>query len=441
MGVLTITGSFTNCSCNYSSGANILIGNVITVTANDGYSFSGITETPTITRMTASGTNARSFEFTKNDDYSYSYTAGSSNAWTYRFNASEFVATAIPTTPKVNIVVTGSFTNCTPNFNPTGETVENTFIPTLTANQDHIFNSSFYIRNYASQNELLTLSSDNTKLTCDLSSYSDGSTITFYTDYKASLIPAEELTSLVNIYFPTAQQLSNLEGVRFVDSNETTIDRGEYIVKLYALPFDITSITADDTKNIILGTYNSTVASNYALNWRLEVDGGQISLNGEYSNVYDYLNVDVLLYVPYFGFISLNPHYVVNETISLTYLINLYNSQATLYLKSTKCENETFHIETKEIGFEIPLRNNTVDKLTNQFTINVVENNLQAFIIVEYPTPLLVSNELGKNSPSYGLISDYSKWTVFSEVDLSNAEIPIEFQSQIENLLLNGVWL
>lgn len=442
MGTLTITGSFNNCSCNYSSGSNIMIGNTITVTANDGYTFTELTETPNIVRMSSSGTGARTFAFTKNDDYSFSYTAEGSNAWIYRFNASDFVATKIPVTPKITIVVTGTFTNCTPNFNVTGETVETSFTPTITANQDHVFNSNFYVRNgRTGADEMMTLSADGSTLTYSLADYTDGSTVTFYSDYKASLIPAEELSDLVDIYFPTSQQLTSLGDVRFVDVSGNTVDRGEYIVKLYALPFDVANVTSEGSKNIVLGSYNSTVSSNYASTWRLEVDGGQISLNYEYNNVYDYLNLDIQLYAPYFGFIAINPQYVVGETISLTYLINLYNSQCTLCLKSTKCDNDVFHIETKEIGFEIPLRNSIMDKLVNQFTIDIVESQLNPFIIVESPIPLPVSNDLGKNSPSSGLIGDYTKWTVFSEVDLSKGEIPIEYQSQIENLLLNGVWL
>lgn len=41
-GYITITGSFTNCTCNYSNGEQIKPNTPITITANDGYIFKGI---------------------------------------------------------------------------------------------------------------------------------------------------------------------------------------------------------------------------------------------------------------------------------------------------------------------------------------------------------------------------------------------------------------
>src|SRR5699024_10303630 len=68
-------------------------------------------------------------------------------------------------------------------------------------------------------------------------------------------------------------------------------------------------------------------------------DLGEIHVHEEYGNVYDYVDTDTVLQVPFNRQpIAIDPNYVIGQTIKLGISLDLYISEATLYILSSKIE-------------------------------------------------------------------------------------------------------
>ena len=215
--------------------------------------------------------------------------------------------------------------------------------------------------------------------------------------------------------------------------NLQAYDVTPYINNLVLLPFNVPS---GEKSNIVAGneifkTQLTTVDNNY-----LNVDLGNITVSETYKNGYDYYNVKTRLMLPYTNMIELEPVHVINQTISIKYIVNVVNGDTTINLLNG---DDLFYSEQVNLASEVPFISNA-RKGTQYAVINrlktVFKNSInQAYIIIEHPTPILNSEYYPTNEK--GTLKGYNgnvKCTLLNNMNINANEL-----NALQNLLNNGV--
>lgn len=216
-------------------------------------------------------------------------------------------------------------------------------------------------------------------------------------------------------------------------SNFQAYDVTPYINNLVLIPFNVPS---GEKSNIVAGneifkTQLSTVDENY-----LNVDLGNITVPETYKNGYDYYNVKTRLMLPYTNMIELDPAHVINQTISIKYIVNVVNGDTTINLMNG---DDLFYSEQVNLASEVPFISNA-RKGTQYAIINrlktVFKNSInQAYIIIEQPTPILNSEYYPTNEK--GTLKGYNgnvKCSLLNNMNINANEL-----NTLQNILNNGV--
>ena len=206
-----------------------------------------------------------------------------------------------------------------------------------------------------------------------------------------------------------------------------------YINNLILLPFNVPS---GEKSNIVAGneifkTQLTTVDNNY-----LNVNLGSITVPETYKNGYDYYNVKTRLMLPYTNMVELDPVHVINQTISIKYIVNVVNGDTTINLLNG---DDLFYSEQVNLASDVPFISNA-RKGTQYAVINrlktVFKNSInQAYIIIEQPTPILNSEYYPTNEK--GTLKGYNgnvKCTLLNNMNINSNEL-----NTLQNILKNGV--
>ena len=212
-----------------------------------------------------------------------------------------------------------------------------------------------------------------------------------------------------------------------------TYDVTPYINNLIMLPFDVPT---GDKSAIVAGnetftTQLPTVDKNY-----LTVDLGKIKVDEQYKNGFDYYQVKTRLMLPYTNMIELDPKHVINQTVSIKYIVNVVNGDTTINLSNN---DDVFYSNQVNLASEIPFISSATKG--SQYTVinqlkTVFRNSIkQAYIIIEQPTPVLNSDFYPTNEK--GTLKGYTGNVKASL--LNNMDININELNALQNLLETGV--
>lgn len=206
-----------------------------------------------------------------------------------------------------------------------------------------------------------------------------------------------------------------------------------YINNLIMLPFNVPT---GDNSAIVAGnetftTQLPTVDNNY-----LTVDLGKIKVDEQYKNGFDYYRVKTRLMLPYTNMIELDPKHVINQTVSIQYIVNVVNGDTTINLSNN---DDLFYSTQVNLASEIPFISSATKG--SQYTVinqlkTVFRNSIkQAYIIIEQPTPVLNSDFYPTNEK--GTLKGYTgnvKASLLNNMDINNNEL-----NALQNLLETGV--
>ena len=256
--------------------------------------------------------------------------------------------------------------------------------------------------------------------------------------------PIKQVSGFNYIYSVDRTILKSLASERFekiTSGNSVTteiIDLGQYIINVLEIPFNIPDEMLDIEKAIVLGHKILNTKAIEIINDELIINIGDIKVPSIYNNTYDYINTDINLYLPYTTPISLNSDFVIGETISISYIIDVYSGNTTINVSSTK--NEIIVSEKVQLGKEIPFLNGkSNDIMFNNKSVYSLNNSIkQAFIEVSRNTPINniysnIINECVQLKNLTGFIS-------VDEIDLK-IKGTLEEKQNIETLLKNGVYI
>ena len=330
------------------------------------------------------------------------------------------------------ILITGSFVHCSCNYS-NGETISPSK-PRLeiVADDGFIFLNEFKYKQ-AGVTKYLNKSDDNKMLYKDL----DTRGLNLNDVYTAVTAP-KTMTSFVHLYKTNDNELSALAKARFKDVSGNTVDYGQYISALYHIPVDLTAISGD-TSNIMLGQYDSMVASTLLNQYLVDIDGGTITIPEKFHNAYDYLTTECILHLPFLDEINLPAHYVVNQTINIKYKLDLYSGTLTANIYSSYLNSivaNTSGVIVTNIPFIQKQIDNVVNSLTNVFT-NLIPT---AFMEVTRNIPYDNVNVFGKECVDFDMIGNKAGYLKCDNVSLVTKATKNE-KDEIVSLLKDGIIL
>lgn len=417
----TITNNNTNCVCNseikseYEKNEHISL----EFTANEGYIF----KSDNIRLTTGALNNANAIY--SDDNKTITLTGDIVGNLTINVTANIVYTVSI----------TGTLKNCTCNYSD-GEVITNDKPEIiLTANNGYEFSGVYtFLRDVNTYS--FSVSDDKKTLT---ESISDGYNYELNDEYKATK-SVEKIGNFANLYYTNENELTELSKVRFANSSSTNVDYGNFITALYKLPFPIDSgILAEEKSTIILGNYDSKVASTRLMTYKTEIDGGIISVPEKYKNVYDYLNTECILHLPHFNKMYINTEYVIGQTLTIKYIIDLYTGNVTANVYSSFID-DIIETQTQQIAENIPFiqkQNNSIIGTVSNINKNTITT---AFIEIVRNIPYYNENIFGKETIDYCVIGTKTGYIKVSDVVL-NCTATVEEKEEIEQLLKEGVFI
>lgn len=345
----------------------------------------------------------------------------------------------VATGKKIHYVyITGELNNCVCNYE-NGEEITDDKIVTITANTGYTFKGVYTYKNL---NTLITnqfaKNEEQTILTIDYVATWNSYDIDLNSYYGATK-ESELVSTFVNLYRVTNSEMKQLAVARFVDSEGTTVDYGEFITQLYVLPFEISRDIIGERDSIILGNYDSNVESTMLIDSKLYINGGLITVPNKYNNVYDYLNTTCTLRLPFFNPIILDVDNVIDKTISIQYIVDLYSGNCTVNISSS-FTGEIIHSETTNIVTQIPFiqkQNNSIVNQLSNVNKNLIDN---AFIEIVRNIPYYANDIFGKATIVFDTVRSVTGYCEISDIQLITTATNEE-KEEIETLLKNGVFI
>lgn len=410
-----ITTNVNNCVCDteiksvYDKNENISL----VFTANEGYAFTG--ENVSVT----SGAIENESVVYSDDRNTVTLTGDIVGNLTVTVTADEVY----------RVSITGTLQNCTCNY-ADGEIIstdKNKIV--LTANEGYEFDGVYTYKDgyFTSQ---FSKSDDNTELSTTIRS---GYNYTLNDEYIA-VKKVERIGDFTRIYNPVETELTELAKVRFQDN----IDMGTFITALFKIPFAIpTELKTEEKRNIVLGKFDSNVLATGLNTYNMIVNIGEITVPEKYKNVYDYIDTECVLNLPFFDKIYLSNEFVIGQTLRIEYVIDLYSGNATCNVYSTFTGGIVESVNGV-VCYNVPFiqkANNSVVGLISNINKNIIDT---AYMEVIRNKPYNIDTVFGNETIDFGVIGDYHGFIKVSDVVL-NSSATNEEKNEIVELLKDGV--
>lgn len=411
----TITNNNTNCVCNseikteYEKNENI----TLKFTANDGYAFKG---------------NNVSLTTSAIDNESVTYSDDKKTVTLTGTIIGNLIVNVTADTV-YTVSITGTIKNCTCNYSDGEVITDDKPEIILTTNNGYEFDGVFSLK-YGAITTFFTLSDDKTTLT---ETISDGYNYVL-NDVYVAVKKVEKIGEFTRLYNPVESELTELAKVRF----QNDVDMGQYITALFKIPFEIpTDLITEEKRNIVLGTLDTNVTANGLTTYNMVVDVGTITIPEKYENVYDYIDTECILNLPYFDKVYLSNEFVIGQTVRIEYIIDLYSGNATCNIYSSftgGIVESTNGVICCNIPF-VQKTNNSVVGLISNINKNIIDT---AYIEVIRNKPYNVETVFGAETIDFGVIGDYTGYIEVSDVVL-NSSATNEEKNEITDLLKEGV--
>ena len=240
----------------------------------------------------------------------------------------------------------------------------------------------------------------------------------------------------VSIYNPTYDEIDELSKKRFFSvTQEQMLDLSQYIISFRKLYVDIPQIARE---LVYFGQYNTNVSSNIITTNFIETDCGTVTIEEYNKNSLDYNGVEIDLYLPFIGNISLNPNQVYGKPLHLVYRTNPLNGDCVAVILS---DNVQIAYSQGNVSFDVPINfqyGNLNNYGTNDNALYMAE--LQPYIEVRTNRQYQNMNSRLLNNNLWVQISDCSGYVLFNDVELRPVnKINKDEYDEIVSMLQGGI--
>ena len=240
----------------------------------------------------------------------------------------------------------------------------------------------------------------------------------------------------VSIYNPTFDELDKLSKKRFfeIPAGEYS-DLSSYIISLRKVYVDIPQVARE---LVYFGSNNTGISCNIITANFIETDCGTVTIEEYNKNSLDYNGVEIDLYLPFIGNISLNPNQVYGKPLRLVYRTNPLNGDCVAVIYS---DNMQIAYSQGNVSFDVPINfqyGNLNNYGTNDNALYMAE--LQPYIEVRTNRQYQNMNNDLLNNNLWVQISDCSGGVTFGDVDLRPvSSLNKDEYDEIVSLLKSGI--
>lgn len=198
------------------------------------------------------------------------------------------------------------------------------------------------------------ISSDGLTATCDdIECFASGFTLE-----TKQLTP--NVQGVNQVYELDEKGVSVISSKQFIFFNgQKTLQYGDYLLGLIKIPFPIpNNIIVNQNTNVKLGDYDTGVKGKLINGEKLIVDIGSITTALKYNNTLDFINTTCILYLPFCEPITIESEFVIGQTISIKYIVNLYNGEMLINISSSK-NDEVIITKNIDLDVDVPFANVT----------------------------------------------------------------------------------
>ncbi|HZJ98354.1 MAG TPA: hypothetical protein VFC79_00020 [Tissierellaceae bacterium] len=243
------------------------------------------------------------------------------------------------------------------------------------------------------------------------------------------------INKFVGAYNPTVSQLVDLSEVWYLESGESRYDILNNIIKLYVLPYDITTYKSEEPSPIRIGGQVLEIQSITISEQILTFNLGEVSIPAKYGNAYDYINSKCVAMIPHFPAIELDVARIIDRTVSIVLNVSIYTGEATCNIYS---DDELIQSTVQTISVEIPLQNN-IERNPIGTVNSLLLNDVEApYIELIRNIPYNEVEGVGKNVSQVEVIGNLAGYVEVEKVHLETSASKRE-QEMITSQLRNGV--
>ena len=310
----------------------------------------------------------------------------------------------------------------------------------LTCNTDYYFSSApiitIFYQGMPTQLEF-TLNDNSTAATLEYNIDYVNSAIYSYSVNIEPITTITEKYGLISLYKPTGDILKNLSSKLLhtytLNDVQQVLDLSKYIVSFLSIPVDV---IPTGNKELKLCNISTGIEIPYIDDNIINLDFGDITIDGIYHNSLDFKNTTIEMILPYIDTVELKPGKYMNKTINLTYRIDLFTGDTLAILKVNNIIYDTF---SGKCAIEIPFISQAENKEKN--VLKYVNSNL---LNENIPMIIIRTNDI--NDKLLYSTNEYKKLNTLSGFNsLDNIELNINTNmlqndiDTIKNLLSNGI--
>lgn len=245
-----------------------------------------------------------------------------------------------------------------------------------------------------------------------------------------------------NVYKLTDAELKDITLARFEGgTQDDPIDYGKYILGLISLPFPLDESYLLESESIILGDAVFTATGTLLATDTIIYNLGDINIVGEYQDFRDFKNVEAILHLPYAEKISIPPEYVINETINISYTVNLYDGVALITVKSSKIGSKAIITDSTDLNISIPFSiGENIPERNKPYNIRLGGDNgiYKAFIEILQNEFINTDNALDVFIKDFGKLTDFKGFCTVENINFTGIINHTESE-MILTMLRNGV--
>ena len=153
------------------------------------------------------------------------------------------------------------------------------------------------------------------------------------------------------------------------------------------------------------------------------------------------MNVECKLHIPFFDVIRLPVEYVMNQTIHIKYLIELYSGTCYVDITSSFNNGNSVYNDSMKIIQDIPFVINKKNSLVKDINYRYFNDITKPFIELVNNIPYCTKeNIFGRETQEVNNLLSKNGYIEVKEIELVSSAT-LEEQKQIESLLREGIYI
>lgn len=247
-------------------------------------------------------------------------------------------------------------------------------------------------------------------------------------------------TKAINLYSMTDGELNTFMNSALLQFNSspdgTQISLAnflDFVNQIYRIPLNIPNDLLTPVKQVHSGKWNINVNTNQITQDHFSINFDPIKVTPHYKNANDYNSITVSLVIPFAKEIELNINDVMNNTIKITYNVDLLQGKTTIIVSN---DTGTIYTNQIDISTQLEFYGLHYDKTIGGLNSTYINNVLQPYISISYHKP--ITNLISYSTNENGMLKDYNGFVRVSHGTLTGNMNDTEYD-EIMNLLYGGI--